>query len=264
MIHLEARKNRIVYFIFLIILSVLFTIYYYGIQMGVVPSHEELYSLVNGWLTLNKGLDWPSAAEGIYARVCVLIVFFGGVRYGSMRIVWSIFYFLISLVTLDLAMRDNRWNCRIAALPIYILLMVLMHLSGPYLSRYYGKFFYVKDQYPFNFHMGTILAVLLLMWFVYRVTETNLPKRVKYFMYLFVIVGCYFISGTADVVIFLAAGIFPLVAIVLRPYILGEKNRRILCILIVLMLAVVVNFVVDFNDDRVSIFLYKYHLYSFT
>lgn len=91
MIHLEARKNRIVYFIFLIILSVLFTIYYYGIQMGVVPSHEELYSLVNGWLTLNKGLDWPSAAEGIYARVCVLIVFFGGVRYGSMRIVWSIF-----------------------------------------------------------------------------------------------------------------------------------------------------------------------------
>lgn len=259
MIEIKEKKYKILFYVFLAALSGIFSIYYYGISKGVLPCHEELYPICQADWSMNQG--YKMTIKNIYYIVCELVVYLCGIRYGSIRLVWSIFYFLISLFVLDLSIRDNQWKCRMYVIPLYMILMVFMHLSGRYLSEYYGKLSQF-DQYPFNNHIQTTLASVIFLWIYDRVNGSRLKSKYKtssFLVILIMLIGCYYIAGGPDTLLFAAQTIVPFFLLMGRKYIRDNGSRNKALILILLG-AGVINLFIGFNNKSVEELMYLYHV----
>lgn len=260
MIQIRGKKQKIFYFVIVVCLCLLFSVYYYGIQMGVVPSDEHSLSVYNAYLYLYKDLN---EKMNFFNWICVIVVRFFGVCYGSLRIVWTIFYFFISLFALDLSIRDNKWNCKIYAIPIYIILMVLMHLSGEHLTEYYGLLVKVFNEYPFDIHIHTTLFCLIFLWVCYRVDEERIKSvKIRWIIYIFTCFMCYLVAGKADTLLFIASSMLPLLVALCRKYILNSKSWSKI-IIVFLVLIAILNFLIDFSSDEVGAILYSFHIQTF-
>lgn len=193
-IKMQNNLSKIFYFFMLVVATIMFTVYYYGIQVTIFQDSEALYPIVgihDGWLI---GYD-------IYTKVCEYAYLLFGLTYTSIRAVHCFFYFIISLFTFDLCVRDNNWNIKVYAIPIYLLFMVQMHLGSDFLYGYRNA----NNAYPFDQHMITTMVAVISMWIVYRSISYLEGEYgiVTGILLIFLFIICWKVSDSLYLIIFL-------------------------------------------------------------
>lgn len=176
MVKITGRHTKILYSLLIILGSFFSAWVFYEVQKGIIQSHEELFSITHAYLEINEG---GVPLQGLYGRILKICISLFGVNYNAQRLAWAVMYFFVSVFTFDLSLRDNEWNIKYKAISVIVILMVLIHLTGGYVTEYFGNEYgsWVFTHHPFTLHISATLAGVLSTWGVYRLSKWNRWKN---------------------------------------------------------------------------------------
>lgn len=244
-IQIVNRRKCVIYCLFVLLSCLFFSYIYYEIQCGVNQSHEELASLIITYMKMYKGSDYYQSWT-IMNPLYHIVMYFFGLTYKTQRIVYSIMFFGVSLFTFDLCLRNKR-RINLGNLPIYILLMVFLHLSGNYLSQYFGDGsggtgYY--SNYPFSLHINSTFCIVLILWSLKQLWTSNfyINKKlyVQYCMDILLFVIGFGLCGIWDWELYVLYLVFPYILLKLRPW-LTQKKVYLSCFLLAILSYIVIS-----------------------
>lgn len=232
-VQLSNIKRCVLYCFFILVSCLFFSYIYYEIQCGVNQSHEELASLITTYMKMYKGSDYHQNWM-IMKPLYYIAMHFWGLSYTTQRIVYSIMFFGISIFTFDLCLR-NKETINWGNLPIYLLLMVFLHLSGGYLSQYFGDGSFgagYYSNYPFSLHINSTFCIILVLWCLKQLWITTFYANKKPYIQLcldvLLLVLGFCLCGVWDWELYALYIVFPYIMLKIRPW-LSQKKVYVSC-----------------------------------
>lgn len=227
-IQLSDKRKCMLYCLFAFVSCLLFSYIYYEIQCGVNQSHEELGSLIVTYMKMYKGADYNQGWTIIKPLYYICMYFFG-LTYTTQRIVYSIMFFGISIFTFDMCLR-NKKVINLGNLPIYIIFMVFLHLSGNYLSQYFGDGSFGEGyylNYPFSLHINSTFCIIFVLWGLNQLWVTNFylnkKRYIQYCLDILILLIGLGLCGVWDWELFVLYLVFPYILLRIRPWLTRKR-----------------------------------------
>lgn len=170
---MKKTKDRLLYISLLFLLTGIFSIYYYGIQVTFFPDWEALDSLIATWGIYLKG-GIPGFWRDIIKTICYIFLPLFGLSYKTMRVSYTFLYAIYTIICLDIILRDSKNTLHWYRLPIYVIFMVLLPIR---ITSSWGQLGNGWIQYPMNQHPESMLCTLVGIWLLYRLLQAEGNKK---------------------------------------------------------------------------------------
>lgn len=158
---IKTINKKMIYAGWCLALLLALVIYYYGIQRTYYPDAE----LLNGIMLL--GMKFPSVT----------------ISFRMARLFQASLFGIVAILTYDVAIRDNEWNIKWEATPLFLLFMAGLPFRD---VEYWADYDKGWEYYPVDRYMLPMLSVVLLMAILHRV---NLQSKGRKVVVALVVVG---------------------------------------------------------------------------
>ncbi len=247
----DSKYGKILYWSSVIVLSIIFTFVYYGLQSGTYYSHEEYLP----FFSINRNIDHlPSQLKKyVFAWFCIKLF---GYDIFAVRVYYCIWYFLVCVFAFDLCVRDTVNKIKIVNMWAYILFMVMMHKVGIYSSEFYGDASFgtgLYTHYPFSIHIISTFFCVFSLWII-----KNLPNKMSFCIKTIIILLIVSINSfvlyrlnIAELMFYIVCFAFPVFLILIISQNKTIKGKLI-CSCLLCVLSLVLLFVLpEFNSGTI-------------